>query len=147
MNLHIPYLKKHYDKSSKIFYYYTDSMLKNDIIIKFTSDHFLIVSILDHKNAQEFIITSEKRFPIEYRRIVRDILNMYRCFSKVEFTQTIRDLSVEFNTGRKQPTKEQKEEMFSQLIWEISLIETVEMMKEAKEAYEDETLNSQENDQ
>jgi len=147
MNLHIKMLKKYYEKSSKTFYYYTDALLADDIIIKFTSDELLVVSILDHKNAQEFIMTSGKLSPIEYRRIVRDILIMYRIRSKIEFTQAIRDLSIEFNTGRKQPTKEQKEEMFSQLIWEISLIETVEMMKEAKEAYEDETLNSQEDDQ
>jgi hypothetical protein len=147
MNLHISKLKKHYDKSSKIFYYYTDSMLKDDIIIKFKADYFLSVAILDHKNAQEFVMTSGDFTPIEYRRIVEDILSIYEQHTKVEFTQIIRELAVIFSTGRKQPTKEQKEEMFSQLIWEISLIETVEMMKEAKEQYEDEALDSQENDQ
>jgi len=145
MNLHIKMLKKYYEKSSKTFYYYTDALLADDIIIKFTSDELLIISILDHKNAQEFIMTSGKLSPIEYRRIVRDILIMYRIRSKVEFTQAIRDLSIEFNTGRKQPTKEQKEEMFSQLIWEISLIETVEEL--GAKANENKTLDPQKDDQ
>jgi hypothetical protein len=139
MNLHLPKLKKYYDKSSKIFYYYTDSMLKDDIIIKFKSDYFLSVAILDHKNAQEFIMTSGSLTPIEYRRIVEDILSIHEYCTKVEFTQTIRELAIIFSTGRKQATKEQKEQMFSQLVWELTLIETVEM--EAREN-EDKTLNS-----
>jgi hypothetical protein len=138
MNLHINPLKKYYEKSSKTFYYYTDAILTDDILIKFTSDKLLVVGILDYKNAQEFIMTSEDLAPIQYRRIVRDILLMHGTQSKVEFTQAIRDLSIEFNTGRKQPTKEQKEEMYSQMVWEISLIETVEM--EAKRS-ENKTLN------
>jgi hypothetical protein len=138
MNLHLPKLKKHYDKSSKIFYYYTDSMLKDDIIIKFKTDYFLSVAILDYKNAQEFVMTSGDFTPIEYRRIVEDILSIYEQHTKVEFTQIIRELSVIFSTGRKQPSKEQKEEMYSQLVWELTLIETVEM--EAK-ANENKTLN------
>jgi hypothetical protein len=142
MKLHIPKLKKHYDKTNKTFYYYSDRLLKDDILIKFKSDESLIVAILDHKNAQEFIMVSEKLSPIQYRRIIRDILIMHRCQSKVEFTQAIRELSEEFDTGRKQKTKEQAEEMFSQLIWELTLIETVEMqMREANEN-ENQTLNS-----
>lgn len=138
MNLHLPKLKKYYDKSSKIFYYYTDLMLKEDIIIKFKSNDFLSVAILDHKNAQEFIMTSGILTPIEYRRIAEDILSIHEYCTKVEFTQIIRELSIDFDTGRKQETKEQKEAMFSQLVWELTLIETVEMEAEN----EDKTLNS-----
>jgi hypothetical protein len=142
MNLHIPNLKKHYDKTTKIFYYYSDQLLKDDILIKFKTDEYLSIAILDHKNAQEFIMTSGSLPPVQYRRIVKDILSIHELSTKVEFTQTIRELAVAFVTGRKQQTKELAEAMFSQLVWELTLIETVEMqMKEANEN-ENQTLNS-----
>lgn len=142
MNLHISHLKKYYDKTTKIFYYYSDRLLKDDILIKFKSDEFLSVAILDHKNAQEFIMTSGSLAPVQYRRIIKDILSIHELTTKVGFTQTIRELAVVFVTGRKQETKELAEAMFSQLVWELTLIERVEMdIKETSEN-ENQTLNS-----
>ena len=115
MNLHLNKIQRHYDKDNEVIYYYNELMLIDDLFIKYR-DHFLIVSILDKMNVQEFVVLSEYIAPIQLRRIVRDILYMYRFNEKQDFIYMLRDLSESYITTRTQ-VEEIKEEMFTQFVW------------------------------
>ena len=123
MNLHLNKIQRHYDKDNEVIYYYNELMLIDDLFIKYR-DHFLIVSILDKMNVQEFVVLSEYIAPIQLRRIVRDILYMYRFNEKQDFIYMLRDLSESYITSRTQ-VEEIKEEMFTQFVWELNLLKTI----------------------
>lgn len=125
MNFYIGGLSSYYDQNNETIYFFTDRMRKDDILFKLEND-YLSVLILDKTNAQEFFMISDTSeiSPIQMRIILKDIFMLQKSNDKETFTEMMKELSEQYTMSKGQ-LKEHADRLFSTMVWEFTLIETM----------------------
>lgn len=123
-NLYIQGLESYYDINNEVIYYFSDQMRKDDILFKLDEHEDFVVMILDKTNAQTYYMAEGPFAPIELRRIIEDVFALQKNNDKATFTEMMAALSEQYTVSKGQ-LKEHADEMFSTMVWELTLVETM----------------------